>query len=363
MKRTGIITLAIVVLIVASGIIFYRYTTTPKYSLLQIKKAFDQHDFTSFEKYVDIESITNNLIDQYLENHFDVNRTKDKEEIISGYLSKGLIEVIKPKLNTIIKHQLAGIIETGTFEDQKKKENSKDIQSSFSDSLSKSDNVKKIFQGFEYEKKEGKICYVGIKFFNEKSKSTSILDLKMRDKGGYWQVVEILDVSEFAESLDGLTYTLHQALNEKGIPKNNIKRDSDPAGNLKIETLDIDSKFVANAKIGKLFVITGRIKNGYSSSRRSVRIKGKLYTKGKTLAQTETVFCGNVLSDIELSNMEFAAIKKRLSNGLGDNKSDMRVKPEEKIPFMIVFSNLPDNLEEFAIQVEGSSPLGHNTQD
>jgi hypothetical protein len=129
---------------------------------------------------------------------------------------------------------------------------------------------------------------------------------------------------------------------------------SDPAGNLKIETIDIDSKFVANAKTGKLFVITGRIKNGYSSSRRSVRIKGKLYTKGKIVAKMETVFCGNFLSDMELSNMEFAAIKKRLSNSLGKNKSNTGVKPGKELPFMIVFSDLPDNLEEFAIEVAGS---------
>ena len=129
---------------------------------------------------------------------------------------------------------------------------------------------------------------------------------------------------------------------------------SDPAGNLKIETLDIDSKFVTNAKTGKLFVITGRIKNGYSSSRRSIKIKGKLFTKGKTLTKTEIFFCGNVLSDMELSNMEFAAIKKRLSNSLGDNKSNTGIKPGQERPFMIVFSDLPENLEEFAIEVVGS---------
>ncbi len=129
---------------------------------------------------------------------------------------------------------------------------------------------------------------------------------------------------------------------------------SDPAGNLKIETLDIDSKFVTSSKAGKLFVITGRIKNGYSSSRQAVRIKGKLYTKGKTLAKTETFFCGNVISDMELSNMEFAAIKKRLSNSLGDNKSNTGIKPGQEVPFMIIFSDLPGDLEEFAIEVVGS---------
>ena len=131
---------------------------------------------------------------------------------------------------------------------------------------------------------------------------------------------------------------------------------SDPAGNLKINTLDVDSAFVKNKKAGKLFVITGRIKNGYSDVRSYIKVTGKLYTKGKVLVQNDTVFCGNVLSDIELSNLKLGAIKKRLSNRLGDNKSNMRVKPGQELPFMIVFANLPRNLEEFAVEAEGSVP-------
>ena len=131
---------------------------------------------------------------------------------------------------------------------------------------------------------------------------------------------------------------------------------SDPAGNLKIDTLDIDSAFVKNVKAGKLFMITGKIKNGYSDARSYIRMTGKLYKKGKILVQKETVFCGNFLSDIELSNLELSAIKKRLSNRLGDNNSNIRVKPGQELPFMIVFGNLPADLEEFAIEAEGSVP-------
>ena len=130
---------------------------------------------------------------------------------------------------------------------------------------------------------------------------------------------------------------------------------SDPTGSLKIDTLDVNSKFLLNVKEGKLFVITGRVKNGYSDVRSFISINGKLYTKGKILAQTEKVFCGNFLSDIELSNMEPEAIKKRLSNRSGENKSNMQIKPGEELPFMIVFSNLPDDLEEFSIEVAGST--------
>jgi pilus assembly protein FimV len=130
---------------------------------------------------------------------------------------------------------------------------------------------------------------------------------------------------------------------------------SDLKGNLKIDTLDINSKFILNVKAGKLFVITGRVKNGYSDNRSFISVTGKLFTKGKKLVKTEKVFCGNVLSDIELSNMDFNAIQKRLSNRFGDNRSNFQVQPGKELPFMVVFSNLPDNLEEFAIEAAGST--------
>jgi pilus assembly protein FimV len=130
----------------------------------------------------------------------------------------------------------------------------------------------------------------------------------------------------------------------------------DPKGNLKLETLNINSRFILNVKAGKLFVITGKVKNGYSDNRRFISVLGKLFTKGKKIAKTEMVYCGNILSDIELSNMEFEAIKKRLSNRYGDNRSNFQVGPGKELPFMIVFSDLPENLEEFAIEAAGSIP-------
>ncbi len=131
---------------------------------------------------------------------------------------------------------------------------------------------------------------------------------------------------------------------------------SDPAGNLKIDLFDINSKFVQNVKAGKLFLITGRVKNEYPDTRHFISIIGKLFTKNKKLSKAEKVFCGNVLSDVELSNMEFEAIKKRLLNRFGDNNSNLKVEPGKELPFMIVFSNLPDNLDQFTIEAAGSIP-------
>jgi predicted Zn finger-like uncharacterized protein len=128
---------------------------------------------------------------------------------------------------------------------------------------------------------------------------------------------------------------------------------SDP-GNLKIKAFDISSKFIDNDKIGKLFVISGKIKNEYLMPRGSIQISGKIYTKDKALAKSETVFCGNMLSDTELSTVDSKTLQQRLQNKSGDNRSNQKVLPGAVIPFMIVFSNLPANLEEFTTEVASS---------
>ena len=137
---------------------------------------------------------------------------------------------------------------------------------------------------------------------------------------------------------------------------NLFKPEVQDAGNLKINAFDIDSKFVENSKKGKFFVITGKVINGYSDARSFIRITGRLYTKGNVLSKTETVYCGNVLSNFDLENLDLGAIDKRLKNRIGDNRSNIKLKSGKSLPFMIVFSNVPDNLEEFTIEVAGSTP-------
>lgn len=135
-----------------------------------------------------------------------------------------------------------------------------------------------------------------------------------------------------------------------------LKPEVQDAGNLKIYSSDIKNKFIENSKAGKLLVITGKAKNGYSDARSYISITGKLYTKGKILSKTKTVYCGTILSELELQNMDLDAINNRLSNRFGDNKSNIKVKADAIIPFTVIFADLPENLDEFTIEVAGSFP-------
>jgi pilus assembly protein FimV len=161
--------------------------------------------------------------------------------------------------------------------------------------------------------------------------------------------------------LGGGGYGTYYMLNQNGIEipflSDYLKPKVADPGNLKLTTYDINSKFVDNASVGKLFVVSGKVKNGYTENRGMITLLGKLFSSGKVPVNQERVYCGNVMSDLELANLEWDKIKERLSNRLGDNRSNVKIEPGKSIPFMVVFSGLPTDLEEFTIEVTGSTIL------
>ncbi|MDP3282840.1 MAG: zinc-ribbon domain-containing protein [Desulfobacterales bacterium] len=130
---------------------------------------------------------------------------------------------------------------------------------------------------------------------------------------------------------------------------------ADEKGNLKITPLtdSIKGDYV-DTKFGTLFVIKGDVKNDYKKPRSYIRVVGKLFAKGKKLSKAETVFCGNIIPEQDIANLEPAVLKKRLQNRNGDKKSNVQVKPGNKIPFMIIYENPSLELDEFTVEAEGS---------
>jgi len=139
-------------------------------------------------------------------------------------------------------------------------------------------------------------------------------------------------------------------ISELKAPVKNLDRQ----GNIKITLLDYNGNFINNVHAGKLYIIRGQARNDYAESRGFIQITGSLYSRAKMLIKKETVYCGNILSDLDLTNLQLDAIEKRLQNRVGDNGSNIRLAPGKKLPFMVVFSNLPDSLEEFRLDIVGS---------
>ena len=156
-----------------------------------------------------------------------------------------------------------------------------------------------------------------------------------------------------------------ESIAKKGIKSSFIdtlfgkKVQQDPAGVVKLYPLEstIQGIYLDNSSAGTLYVINGEIKNNYDHPRSFISVTANIFTKGDSAVRmSKTVFCGNVFSHLELENLGLNAIALRLLNKEGYNKSNLNIKPGATVPFMVIFNDLPEDLEQFNIQPAGSFP-------
>ncbi len=116
----------------------------------------------------------------------------------------------------------------------------------------------------------------------------------------------------------------------------------------------LEGKFVQNEQVGELFLIRGAAINKFKEPRAGLQVKGVIFDhNGKPLLQ-KTVFCGNPIKDTELTSLAFSKLEEMMGNQFGEELSNMKVAPEQKIPFDIVFKDLPANLSEYSVKVTAS---------
>jgi len=113
----------------------------------------------------------------------------------------------------------------------------------------------------------------------------------------------------------------------------------------------VNGRFVSNTAAGTLFVITGRVDNPTPFSFKHIEVQGTLSTKEISAAQTKTAFCGNIITEDMLKSGSLAEMAKLLEIKEGDHNSNAEIKPGTGIPFMIVFSDLPEKLQNFNVKV------------
>jgi hypothetical protein len=84
-------------------------------------------------------------------------------------------------------------------------------------------------------------------------------------------------------------------------------------------------------------------------------VTGKLYQGKQKLVRKSTVYIGNVIPESELAGMGITDINKRMMNKFGNKRTNLKIKAGKMVPFMIVFDKLPDNLDEYTVEVASSS--------
>jgi hypothetical protein len=115
----------------------------------------------------------------------------------------------------------------------------------------------------------------------------------------------------------------------------------------------VNGRFVTNSTAGTLFVITGRVENPSTIALSHIEIIGALITKDKVEAKTKNTFCGNIITEEMLKTGNISDINRLLTAKEGKHNTNINVKPGASIPFMVVFSDLPEKLQNFTVKVTG----------
>jgi predicted Zn finger-like uncharacterized protein len=115
----------------------------------------------------------------------------------------------------------------------------------------------------------------------------------------------------------------------------------------------VNGRFITNTTVGTLFVITGRVENPATVDLSHIQVRGALITPRKVEAKINHTFCGNIITEDMLKTGNISDINTQLAVKVGHHNSNVNVKPGTSVPFMVVFSDLPEKLQNFTVKVTG----------
>jgi predicted Zn finger-like uncharacterized protein len=138
--------------------------------------------------------------------------------------------------------------------------------------------------------------------------------------------------------------------------KQTKKEEPADMGNRRLSFKAVTGSFIESDNAGQLFVIKGMVTNKYPKGRSFILTKGSLLDDKGRVVKKKMAYAGNTFTENQIKEMSLEEIDKGLKNRLGKGRVNFNIKPDGTIPFMIVFSGLPDNLSEFTVEAVSSSP-------
>jgi hypothetical protein len=219
----------IVVLAALAGGGYWYWTTTPQYSLIQAKDSFKNHDIVTFTKYVDIDSVSGDVVDFVVSK--PVGALSDLGPV-GKIFSFGLVSFVKPQIVDSVKQQVTNLVLQGGVNSSSATPKDQTIQPvanfSFSGDTPRKISLKnmirdlgfrgKIYHGIAYVRTEGKVAFTGLNLMNRKYNRDFVLELRMHDMGGYWRIDQLSNLGEFVSEIYKLETNTrnHEAINRGG---------------------------------------------------------------------------------------------------------------------------------------------------
>jgi len=183
-------------IIVISGIFFWKLMISPGYSLKQLDQAISEHDVIAFNKYVDLDATIDGLIVQTWQYYTSDEEIGSRWSEIRNEISNSLLSVVKPNLKELIKKEVLDYIATGQWTSNEAGKENKISSIVKRVDKEKIDPEQWDQQSINYTEINGNIAHVGLTYFDKAKETNFLLEVKMRNMKGYWQMIEISNVAQ-----------------------------------------------------------------------------------------------------------------------------------------------------------------------
>jgi hypothetical protein len=190
--------LMIMLLAAGGGFAYSSQRETPMYSLQQAQKAFERHDSASFNRYVDVRAIMGSFYDHMFEAPYKELKREFEDEKVEKLNGDALVALMKPCVTAAATRQFIDYVENRKLATEKETGNPSNPEHALLAMWRESGGEDVVFDGIEYIGQEGRFAHAWLKVRQKATGKTFVLDIAMKDRGGYWQVS---DVWNFAELL------------------------------------------------------------------------------------------------------------------------------------------------------------------
>ncbi len=191
--------LLVVLLAVAAGGYFYyqNLKNGPKGALAQAANAVQTHDMATFEKYVDVTSVTTHLVDDVVQQGAGLTALLPGGSLMMG----GALRLLKPALAKAAHNEVQRYVETGSLEAAAAAAPKRMVNISLTGLASKIMSPESAFKGIKYSREEGDNAFMGLEISQPKYDTTMVVEVKLRRQGDHWRLTEITNTGELLRTV------------------------------------------------------------------------------------------------------------------------------------------------------------------
>jgi hypothetical protein len=115
------------------------------------------------------------------------------------------------------------------------------------------------------------------------------------------------------------------------------------------EVQNLDAYILPKTSAGKLFVITGTVKNVGKVPSRGILVRATLFGKDNQVLMEQTSIAGNMIDKFSLAHTMRIAIEGSLSGHYTEGSGNRDVSPGNSLPFMVVCFDPPGVVESYEV--------------